>query len=138
MIVHFCVCDRCGTQTIIDKGTKAFQVVLKSYALSQHGFNDSFGNNWNSTKKSLLPTDQVDFINASFCDRECFLDFLKEKMLHNGMFHVTREELEKMEEDGKDEMQEIRNVAKQLRELEGLGPMTSPMVGAHRGNKDAK
>lgn len=128
MITHQSICSHCGNQTEIDKNTESFQAVLKIYPLKDHSFNDSFssGNNWLTNKKTVLP-DQIDWINESFCDKECFVEFLKEKMTDCGVFKLSQEEIEQMEEEHP-EVKEIKRVAKALNDLE---QRTTSASGAH-------
>ena len=127
MLIHSSICKECGNQTEIDKHSKCFQIVVKSYILSQHNFNDRFTNDWTaSTKKSTTPTGQVDWINESFCDRDCLVEYLKQHMLDNGMIKLTEEELKQMEED---QPKEMKSVANALRELE---QMSNSYMGAHK------
>lgn len=125
MIVHNSVCRQCGNETQIDRNTRSFQAVLKVYPLKDHTWNDQFGNNWGTTKK-LISTDQIDWLNESFCDKECFVEYLKEKMMDNGTLKLSQEEIEQMEEE-QPEVKEIKRVAKALRDLE---QMANPAMGA--------
>ena len=131
MITHQSICRECENQTEISKNSKSFQVVLKSFALSQHHFNDKFGNEWfaSSTKKSTMLPDQVDWINESFCDRDCFIEYLKQHMLDNGMIKITQEELEQMEENQPKEVKEMKRVPSALRDLEQT---SNAYMGAHK------
>ena len=75
--------------------------------------------------------DQIDWINESFCDRECFIEYLKEKMTDCGVFKLSQEEIEQMEEE-QPEIKEIKRVSKALNELEQRANST---MGASKGNK---
>lgn len=119
MITHNVVCFQCSNVTEIDKNSNSFQVVLKSYKLAEHSFNDQFGNNWLSGKPKLtsLPN-QVDFVNSSFCDRECFIEYLKQHMTDDGMLQMTKDEIEQYEDQQPKEVKDLKRVSKALRELE--------------------
>ena len=131
MIQHLAICSQCGNQSEIDKNTNAFQTVLKVYGLKDHSFNDSFGNNWLSGPKRATTTspDQVDWINECFCDRDCFIEYLKQKMLDGGMIQMSQEEFKQMEEEQPKEIKELRRVAKALSDLENMA--VSPILGGH-------
>ena len=125
MITHNAICDRCGNQTEVTSVSSCFQIVLKVYTLSAHPWNDTFGNNWGTSKKSTSSSeDKVDWINSTFCDKECFVEYLKEKMLDNGLIQQTEKEMEEMEK-GFPEVKELKRVAKALKELENMasGPI---------------
>ena len=89
MIQHNAICSQCGNVDEIDKNAKSFQAVLKVYRLAEHSFNDTFGNNWSSTKTKALPPDQTDFINSTFCDKNCYMEYIKQHMKQNGIILLT-------------------------------------------------
>lgn len=130
MILHQSICDECGNITEINKGCKSFQIVLKSYPLGDHSFNDTFGNQWSSAgpKKTIASDGQVDWINSTFCDSECFIEYLKNKMTNNGLLQLSKEELQQLEDDQPKEIKELKKVAKALRDLE---EKANSVGGAH-------
>ena len=136
MIQHLAICKQCSSQSEINRNAKCFQIVLKSYPLSEHSFNDQFSNNWGGgNKKYTSPQGQVDWENNCFCDKECFIEYLKEKMTDNGMFQMTDEEVDQMEKDNPD-AKEFKRIAKALEQLENVAAQPgSPMLGAHKSGK---
>ena len=107
MILHQAICDQCGNVTEISDGAQCFQVVLKSFSLSDHNWNDRFGNSWAGQPKKPSVIDQVDWCNSTFCDRECFVNFLNEKMLYNGMIKLNKEEMENLRGDRPEETKKV-------------------------------
>jgi len=121
MIVHYAICDHCGQQNEINKETRAFQASLKVHDLTHHNFNDSFTNQWaSSTKKdSKSASGFVDFINLTFCDKECFVYYLNERMTENGQISLTQEELKSLEEKEPSEIQSLKKALKTLENMAG-------------------
>lgn len=132
MITHQSICKTCGNQTEIDQNTKSFQAVLKVYPLKEHSFNDTFGDNswFAGNKKTTSLADQIDWINESFCDKECFIEYLKEKMTDGGTLKLSQEEIEQLEEE-QPEVKEIKRISKTLRDLE---QMANPAMGASQAS----
>ena len=130
MIQHNVICTQCGNISEIDKNSKSFQMVMKSYSLSEHNFNDTFGNSWSSGNKisKAGSLDRVDFVNSSFCDKDCFVEYLKQHMTDGGMIQMTKEEFEQSEEEQPKEIKELKRIAKAMSDLE---TMAGPTMGAH-------
>lgn len=103
--------------TEINSDSKCFQAVLKIWDLSKHSFSDVFDHGWGGSSvikpKKTIETNETDNINETFCDKECFIQFLKEKMTDKGMIKLSEEEME----EKKNRTEKPKSIIKQLNNM---------------------
>lgn len=69
---------------------------------------------------------ETDLLNATFCDRECFVEFLKDRMTENGLIKLSEEEIQQAEEETEKEIKSMKKSI--LKDLEDSLPIGG---GAH-------
>lgn len=80
MIVFYNVCDHCGTQKEISSGSLG------------NGFSVKFSIEEAYEQASNPHKYGIKSYQGTFCDRECFLEWMKENMNSHGMIKIKAEE----------------------------------------------
>jgi hypothetical protein len=98
MIKHYCVCDKCGNQVEIDdENRNLFHCYVSSVPLIEHRFNNpdpSPGFAIAGFGELKLASTIKRQISLSFCDKQCFINYMQSNMNANGTFNYTKDEIE--------------------------------------------
>ena len=97
MILHYAACNQCGQQIEInEENTIVFQARVQTILLHKHNFNDNFFKeiSFGSVKREMTAVRETsDTVSGSFCDKQCFVEYVTDKMQDNGLFKLTTEEI---------------------------------------------
>ncbi|MBI2449662.1 hypothetical protein HYV49_05190 [Candidatus Pacearchaeota archaeon] len=109
MIINYAACDHCGTQTEINEENKnVFQARIQTIILCRWKFNTNFFSEyWPKESDKSSDRGTKNNINLTFCDKECFIDYIKKTMTDNGTMRLSEDEIIAQEEQKEEVAQNI-------------------------------